>query len=189
MRGCLVQGRWCPRRDAGTSGMYAADAYQGGGQAWVESEAPWLTERRSAMTRAAGWSVPFAVVMLLSAYVVAGIARSRYIESGLGASRGDPTVPHPPPPYLLWLLLAGTVCWVACAMAEVLLARTFAGRYPSSDRGHGFRNRPFRRPSAASSLASTASSATSAVVVSPSSRWPSSGPWWSSVGRYSLSGQ
>jgi hypothetical protein len=81
------------------------------------------------MARAAGWSIPFAVVMLGSAYVVAGTARSHYIGSAVGTF-GYSTDPHPPPPYLLWLLLPGAGCWAACALAEVLLARTLAGDYP-----------------------------------------------------------
>jgi hypothetical protein len=83
------------------------------------------------MTRAAGWSVPFLIVMLVTGHVVAGIARSRYVESALkNAASGYSGESHPPPPYLLWLLLFGGSCWVVCAVAEVLLARALAGDYP-----------------------------------------------------------
>lgn len=82
------------------------------------------------MWLAEGWSVTLAVVMLLSAYMVAGIARSRYVESEIGVAGGYSGDPHPPPPYLLWLLLAGTFFWAACTMAEVLLARTLGRDYP-----------------------------------------------------------
>jgi hypothetical protein len=125
-----LQDGWCPRCAAGSPGTYPSGEYPNTGQARPEQEVLRLAERRAAMTRAAGWSVPFAVVMLLSAYVVAGIARSRYIESELGVAGGYSPVPHPPPPYLLWLLLAGTACWAACGAAEVLLARALAGDYP-----------------------------------------------------------
>ena len=78
---------------------------------------------------AAGWTVAFGVVMLLGTYFIARVARSHHIESALNSPDLSPG-PHPPPPYLLWLLLPGIVCWAACGVAEVLLARTLGGDYP-----------------------------------------------------------
>jgi hypothetical protein len=108
---------------------HRGEQHQDAEQVRAERETLRLAGRGTAMARAAGWSMPFAVVMLVSAYVVAGIARSHYIGSAVGTSAYS-TDPHPPPPYLLWLLLPGAVCWAACALAEVLLARTLAGDYP-----------------------------------------------------------
>lgn len=82
------------------------------------------------MAHAAGWSVPFAIAVFFSAYVIAGIARTHHIETAVGSSAYSSS-PHPPPRYLLWLLLPGSLCWAACTLAEVALARTLAGDYPS----------------------------------------------------------
>ncbi|MEV5710268.1 hypothetical protein [Actinoallomurus sp. NPDC052274] len=124
--------------------MFASEAWapiteqQEGGRreapelAWPQREALRIAGRRTAVIRAAGWSVPFLIVMLVLGRVVAGIARSHYIDwavkNAVGGYSGEP---HPPPPYLLWLLVVGGSCWVICAVAEVLLARTLAGDYPS----------------------------------------------------------
>jgi hypothetical protein len=99
---------------------------------WPQREALPIAGRRAAVTRAAAWSVPFLIVMLVLGRVVAGIARSHYIDWALkNAVGGYSGEPHPPPPYLLWLLVIGGSCWAICAVAEVLLARTLAGDYPS----------------------------------------------------------
>ncbi|HEY0539716.1 MAG TPA: hypothetical protein VGD53_15170 [Actinoallomurus sp.] len=82
------------------------------------------------MAHAAGWSVPFAIAVFFSAYVIAGVARTHHIETAVGSSAYSSS-PHPPPRYLLWLLLPATLCWAACTLAEVALARTLAGDYPS----------------------------------------------------------
>ena len=81
------------------------------------------------MTYAAGWSLAVAVVTFFTTYVIAGIARSHHIEAALNSPDLSPG-PHPPPRYLLWLLLPSTACWVAGTVAELLLARALAGDYP-----------------------------------------------------------
>jgi hypothetical protein len=119
----LHSGR-CPR-----CGPYATWNAAGVQAPWVPGDAALGGERRSAVVSAAGWTAAFGVVMLLSTYFVAKVALSHYIESALNSPDYSPG-PHPPPPYLLLLLIPGVVCWVACGVAEVLLARTLGGDYP-----------------------------------------------------------
>jgi hypothetical protein len=81
------------------------------------------------MVSASGWTVAFGVVVLLGTYLVASVARSHHIESALN-SPDYSAGPHPPPPYMLLLLVPGVLCWAACGVAEVLLARTLGRDYP-----------------------------------------------------------
>jgi hypothetical protein len=68
--------------------------------------------------------------MLLGADMVAGVARTHYINKAIQGGALT-TEPHPPPAYGWYAVLPGLACWAACAVAELLLARRLAGAYPA----------------------------------------------------------
>lgn len=82
--------------------------------------------RATAMGCAAAWSLPPGLLMLVSASVTAGAARSHFV-SGWAYS----AVPPQPPPYLTWFLLIGGGCWAVCTVAELVHAYRLAGDYPA----------------------------------------------------------
>jgi hypothetical protein len=116
----------CPRCGPYTNAARVPASWAPGGP---PADAVRGDERRSAMRYASGWTVAFGVVALLGTYLVAAVARSHHIESALN-SPDYSAGPHPPPPYMLLLLVPGVLCWAACGVAEVLLARTLGGDYP-----------------------------------------------------------
>jgi hypothetical protein len=85
--------------------------------------------RRTAMLCAGGWSIPFLLPVLISADLVAGVARTHYVNEAItgGAAPGY----HPPPSYGWYAVGSGLACWAVCAIAELLLARRLAGAYPA----------------------------------------------------------